>query len=66
MPVRACLGGPAWALGSTPVTVVNPVDIAKAEGIQQPYQQESACSSFSDSFPSSCEFRSKLPRHSVW
>lgn len=33
-----CLSGPAWALGSTPVTVVNPADIAKAEGIQHPFQ----------------------------
>src|SRR5438045_979271 len=36
----------AWALGSTPVTVVNPTDIAKASGIQHPYQDE----------PGSCAF----------
>jgi hypothetical protein len=34
---------PAWALGSTPVTVVNPSDVAKAEGIQHPYQTEVDC-----------------------
>jgi hypothetical protein len=39
-----CLCGPAWALGSTPVTVVNPADIAKAEGIQQPYSNIISCS----------------------
>jgi hypothetical protein len=39
-----CLSGSAWALGSTPVTVVNPADIAKAEGIQHPYQKEVHCS----------------------
>jgi hypothetical protein len=38
-----CLCGPAWALGSTPVTVVNPADIAKSEGIQHPYQTEVQC-----------------------
>lgn len=37
------LSGPGWALGSTPVTVVNPADIAKAEGIQQPYQAPLDC-----------------------
>ena len=30
-------------LGSAPVTVVNPADIAKAEGIQHPYQHEAQC-----------------------
>ena len=39
-----CLCGPAWALGSTPVTVVNPADIAKAEGIQHPFQGNIICS----------------------
>jgi len=39
-----CLSAPAWALGSTPVTVVNPADIAKAEGIQQPYSNIISCS----------------------
>ena len=34
----------AWALGSTPVSVVNPVDIAKAQGIQQPFQAQISCS----------------------
>jgi hypothetical protein len=38
-----CLSGSAWALGSTPVTVVNPADIAKAEGIQTPFAASSEC-----------------------
>jgi hypothetical protein len=38
-----CLSGSAWALGSTPVTVVNPADIAKAEGIQTPFQAHGVC-----------------------
>src|SRR6516225_850471 len=33
-----CLAGPAFA-----VTVDNPEDIAKAEGIQTPFQTEEAC-----------------------
>lgn len=33
----------AFAIGSTPVTVVNPTDIAKAQGIQQPYQATVFC-----------------------
>ena len=33
----------ASALGSTPVTVVNPADIAKAENIQHPFAQLSSC-----------------------
>ncbi|HET7380147.1 MAG TPA: hypothetical protein VFJ24_08925 [Gaiellales bacterium] len=32
-----------WALGSTPVTVVNPSDIAKAQGIQHPTQFVITC-----------------------
>jgi hypothetical protein len=38
-----CLAGSAWALSSTPVTVVNPADIAKAEGIQTPFQGFARC-----------------------
>jgi hypothetical protein len=34
----------AFALGSTPVTVVNPADIAKAEGIQTPFSTTLAVS----------------------
>jgi hypothetical protein len=47
---------PTWALGSTPVTVVNPGDIAKAEGIQQPYQANVSCT-FGQAFPfnNSCD-----------
>jgi hypothetical protein len=33
----------AFALGSTPVTVTNPADIAKAEGIQHPFHAEIDC-----------------------
>lgn len=33
----------ALALGSTPVTVVNPADIAKSEGIQHPFHQSILC-----------------------
>jgi hypothetical protein len=35
----------SWALGSTPVTVVNPADIAKAEGIQHTIQFLLTCGS---------------------
>lgn len=49
-----CLSGPAWALGSTPVTVVNPSDIAKAEGIQHPYQAGIPCAFGATGIPSSC------------
>ena len=49
-----CLSGPAWALGSTPVTVVNPADIAKAEGIQHPFQAGEIVCSFSGFFLDSC------------
>jgi hypothetical protein len=45
--------GVAWAVGSTPVTVVNPEDIAKAEGIQQPYQTRAFCT-FTTSDPHNC------------
>ena len=43
----AALAAPslAFAIGSTPVTVVNPADIAKAQGIQQPYQVAIFCAS---------------------
>src|SRR5262249_27663935 len=44
----------AWALGSTPVTVVNPADIAKAEGIQHPYQAGEIVCSFTDFSPNGC------------
>jgi hypothetical protein len=47
------LPGAAWAVGSTPVTVVNPADIAKAEGIQQPYQARTFCT-FTTSDPLNC------------
>jgi hypothetical protein len=47
------LPGAAWAVGSTPVTVVNPADIAKAEGIQQPYQASTNCN-FTTSDPLNC------------
>jgi len=33
----------AFALGSTPVTVTNPADIAKAEGIQHPFHAQIDC-----------------------
>lgn len=48
-----CLSGPAFALGSTPVTVVNPADIAKAEGIQTPFQSSAGCV-FSSEFSGLC------------
>src|ERR1700757_2177834 len=38
---------PARGLGSTPVTVVNPTDIAKAEGGQHPYHFRVDCNSLS-------------------
>jgi hypothetical protein len=47
------LPGAAWAVGSTPVTVVNPADIAKAEGIQHPYQAQEGCF-FPAAFPQEC------------
>ena len=34
----------ALAVGSTPVSVVNPADIAKAQGIGQPFQAAISCS----------------------
>jgi hypothetical protein len=46
------LSAPAWALGSTPVTVVNPEEIAKAEGIQQPFQNTTSCTLISA--PATC------------
>jgi hypothetical protein len=49
-----CLCGPAWALGSTPVTVVNPADIAKAEGIQHPYQMGEIDCPFDPPFLNAC------------
>jgi hypothetical protein len=49
-----CLAGPAWALGSTPVTVVNPADIAKAEGIQHPYQAGIPCDFGATGIASEC------------
>ena len=53
-----CLCGPAWALGSTPVTVVNPADIAKAEGIQHPYQNDVICDFSSGAQACSASFTS--------
>jgi len=41
----ATLAGPAFALGATPVTVTNPGDIAKAAGIQRPFQLTLSCPS---------------------
>jgi hypothetical protein len=44
------------ALGSTPVTVVNPADIAKAEGIQHPFQGNISCGgSSSNGFVTLCD-----------
>lgn len=37
----------------TPVIVTNPADIAKAEGIQQPYQAQAHCN-FAKAFPDAC------------
>jgi hypothetical protein len=34
----------AHAVGSTPVNIVNPADIAKAQGIQQPFHAQFGCS----------------------
>lgn len=56
-----CLSGSAWALGSTPVTVVNPADIAKAEGIQHPYQAGDILCNFSDISPDVCEGQLNAP-----
>lgn len=33
----------AWAVGSTPVTVVNATDLAKATGVQRPFQKSLNC-----------------------
>jgi hypothetical protein len=58
-----CLSGPAWALGSTPVTVVNPADIAKAEEIQQPYADAISCT-FTNNCPqfgNSCQGKASVP-----
>lgn len=40
----------SWALGSTPVTVVNPTDIAKAQGIQRPWSGAINCAAQSPSY----------------
>jgi hypothetical protein len=49
------VAGTAWAVDSKPVTVVNPADIAKAEGIQNPHQAEATCI-FIDNLPfSNCD-----------
>lgn len=41
--ITVLVPSPGWAIGSTPVSVVNPVDIAKAQGIQQPFQSQINC-----------------------
>jgi hypothetical protein len=35
----------AWAVGSTPVSVVNAADLAKAMGVQHPFQKAILCAS---------------------
>jgi hypothetical protein len=54
--------GDALALGSTPVTVTNPADIAKAEGIQHSFQANLQCAnSTSNGFATFCSGTATLP-----
>jgi hypothetical protein len=54
----------ASAVGSTPVTVVNPVDIAKAQGIQKPFETSIQCSA--DSFGIRCFGSVNVPTDQRW
>lgn len=54
-----------WALGSTPVSVVNPVDIAKAQGIQQPFQSQINCNA-AGGFGIRCSGAVALPPGQRW
>lgn len=48
----------AFALGSTPVTVVNPTEIAKAQGIEKPFQATIQCVR---TFGASCSGSTAVP-----
>ena len=53
------------AIGSTPVTVVNPADIAKAQGIQQPFVSTINCSA-AGGFGVRCRGSTSVPAGQRW
>ena len=55
----------ALALGSTPVTVVNAADIAKAQGIQQPFQAGINCNA-AGGFGIRCSGSISVPAGQRW
>ena len=55
----------ALALGSTPVTVVNAADIAKAQGIQQPFQAGLNCNA-AGGFGIRCSGSISVPAGQRW
>lgn len=66
IPAACGLASPlALALGSTPVTVVNAADIAKAQGIQQPFQAGISCSA-SGGFGIRCSGAISAPAGQRW
>ena len=61
----ACVPALAGAVGSTPVTIVNPADIAKAEGIQQPFAASIGCDA-TGGFGIRCSGSTTVPAGQRW